>query len=71
MDLAGNPWGTYEQDEACIYCGSRLLQPEGCRNTFRKICSGTASMMNKVQELFCPAQPNWIHMVFRKRPFEP
>jgi ubiquinone/menaquinone biosynthesis C-methylase UbiE len=25
MDLAGNPWGTYDQEEPCIYCGASGL----------------------------------------------
>jgi len=27
MDFAGNPYGTYDQEEACIHCGRRLIAP--------------------------------------------
>ena len=29
MRKARNPWGTYEQDEACVHCGKKLIQPSG------------------------------------------
>ena len=28
MDIAGNPWGVYEQDEPCIHCGKRISPPD-------------------------------------------
>ena len=28
MDKARNPWGTYEQEEACVHCGNQLIQPK-------------------------------------------
>lgn len=27
MDLAGNPYGTYHQEEPCVYCGAKLKRP--------------------------------------------
>ena len=27
MDFAGNPYGTYMQEEPCIHCGAKLLPP--------------------------------------------
>jgi SAM-dependent methyltransferase len=27
MDFAGNPFGTYAQEECCVHCGQRLLPP--------------------------------------------
>ena len=27
LDLAGNPFGTYDQEEPCIHCGAKLKPP--------------------------------------------
>lgn len=68
MDLAGNPWGTYNQNETCIHCGSKLLYPPR-RRFFQRIFSGTALLLSEIQSSLFAARPNWIHMVFRKRRF--
>lgn len=51
MDVAGNPWGTYDQDEPCIYCGGKLIPPVK-RSFFSKVCSAVAVRINRVQSLF-------------------
>src|ERR1035437_583765 len=65
MDMAGNPWGTYEQDEPCIYCGVKLISPAQ-RSILSKVCSGLAVRINRVQSLFAQAHGNWLHMFFSK-----
>lgn len=65
MDMAGNPWGTYEQDEPCIYCGVNLIAPAR-RSILSKICSGLAVRINRVQSSFTRAHGNWLHVVFSK-----
>lgn len=65
MDLAGNPWGTYYQEESCIYCGNKLFPPS-YQNIFQKICSRFAFHLNEIQKHFTFPIPNWIHMVFAK-----
>jgi glycosyltransferase involved in cell wall biosynthesis len=65
MDLGGNPWGTYEQEEGCIYCGSQLI-PAARRTILERVCSGVGVALNKLQAPFVPARPNWVYMVFRK-----
>ena len=65
MDMAGNPWGTYEQDEPCIYCGVKLIAPAR-RSILSKVCSGCAVRINRVQSSFTRAHGNWIHVVFSK-----
>jgi protein-L-isoaspartate O-methyltransferase len=65
MDLAGNPYGTYEQEETCIHCGSRLTPPPP-RNLFQKGCTKLAFWLNACQEPFVRPHPNWIHILFRK-----
>ena len=41
MDVAGNPWGTYDQEEVCIYCGQEVGKPAE-RNLAQKLCSRLA-----------------------------
>ena len=33
MAWPGNPWGTYEQEGPCIYCGAKLVAPVHRRST--------------------------------------
>jgi len=66
MDVAGNPWGTYTQDEPCICCGARLVPPE-TRPTWRKVCSALAYRANRVQARRARPHANWIHVAFSKR----
>lgn len=65
MDLGGNPWGTYVQEEGCIYCGGQLIPPAR-RTQLERICSGLGVALNKIQAAFVSTQPNWVYMVFRK-----
>jgi len=65
MDQAGNPWGTYEQDESCIHCGNQMIQPAG-RTIFERICARLAATLNATEGLFVSARPIWMHMVFKK-----
>ncbi len=65
MHKARNPWGTYEQEEACIHCGNQLIQPGG-RTLAEWVCARLATALNCVQSVFVPWQPIWIHMVFQK-----
>lgn len=65
MDLAGNPWGTYGQDESCIHCGARLTAPVS-RSVPQKVLSKAAHRLCRLQSFWTAPRPNWIHMVFRK-----
>ena len=65
MDLAGNPWGTYDQEEPCIYCGVRMKPPES-RQLWQKGFSGIAARTNRLQTLCTKAHGNWIHLLFAK-----
>ena len=64
-DLAGNPWGTYEQEEPCISCGRKLVPPSS-RTFFEKVCCKLAVSLTRTQGVFLSAQPIWIHMLFQK-----
>ena len=66
MDLAGNPWGTYEQEESCIHCGAKLAPPVD-RKLWQRACSASATMLNRLQSTFESSHGNWIHIVGAKR----
>ena len=66
MDRAGNPWGTYEQEEPCICCGARLVSPLMEGNIWQKACAGLAVRINCAQALWLRPHANWIHMIFSK-----
>lgn len=65
MDWAGNPWGSYDQEERCIYCGFQLERPSG-RRLARRLSGALAHRINRLQAAFLKPRPTWIHMVFAK-----
>ncbi len=65
MDFAGNPYGTYDQDEACIHCG-RILQPPPERSIIQKLATRASIHLNRIQASFTRPHPNWIHCRFVK-----
>lgn len=67
MDLGGNPWGTYIQEEPCIHCGAALAPPEN-RQLWQKALSGIAWGMNRMQTLCARPRADWIHLVLSKTP---
>lgn len=66
MDLAENPWGTYDQDEPCIHCGARLVRPDS-PSIPRRLLASTAHRLQRCQSNWTQPRANWIHMVLRKR----
>lgn len=67
MDLAGNPYGTYEQEEACVHCGAKLSRPEG-RNLARRAAGWAGHRLNRLQARLAAPRPIWIHILFSKPP---
>lgn len=61
MTFAGNPYGTYIQDEPCVHCGQALGQPRS-RRTLQRLATRSAYSLNKLQQYFASPRPNWIHM---------
>ena len=49
MDFAGNPYGSYDQEEACIHCGRHLLPPPK-RNTAQLVATKLAFWSRKATE---------------------
>jgi SAM-dependent methyltransferase len=66
MNKAGNPWGTYGQEEICIYCGAPIVSPPPTSEP-GKILSAAAIRLDALQQLFISPQPNWLHAVFSKQ----
>jgi len=65
LDIAGNPYGTYEQEEPCVYCDEVLQAPEN-RTFLQKIVSKFAYIILKIQQPFIKPHANWIHILFSK-----
>jgi SAM-dependent methyltransferase len=66
MNIAGNPCGTYDQEEGCIYCGSKLMAPPAARSLTSKVYAAAALTLNNTQSVFHRPKPNWIHLLFAK-----
>lgn len=62
MDLAGNPWGAYDQDEPCIHCGASLTRP-GSRGLLQRLSSAAAIHLNRAQSALTRPRPVWMHLV--------
>jgi hypothetical protein len=62
MDLAGNPWGTYSQEEPCTHCGAVLHTPDS-RQTWQRVCSALAVCITRIQSLGARPHANWIHLL--------
>jgi SAM-dependent methyltransferase len=62
MDWAGNPWGTYFQEERCP-CGERYVAPE--RTATRKIASKLAYVITAATRKVSRPHPIWMHALFR------
>jgi SAM-dependent methyltransferase len=67
MDLAGNPWGTYgQQEEPCIYCGAALVAPTAKRGLWQRAAAWVAVRLNDIQRFVTRPHAHWIHVVFSK-----
>lgn len=64
LDLAGNPWGTYGQEETCSGCGKAFVKP-GPLPLWAKVPAKLAIILNKIQARLNQPHGNWIHIVFR------
>lgn len=65
LDLAGNPYGTRDQDEKCLCCGAALSAPPE-RTLLQKLYTRAGCMIQSMQRPFIPTRPNWIHVLFSK-----
>lgn len=65
MDLAGNPYGTYDQDESCIHCGGALGRPPP-RSLWQKCLTRGAVYARRASAPFVQPRPKWIHALFER-----
>ncbi|MET0519046.1 MAG: class I SAM-dependent methyltransferase [Burkholderiaceae bacterium] len=66
MDYAGNPYGSYEQDEPCVHCGQALGGP-AARDLPQRLATRLAHWSNRLSTALTPPHGNWLHMLLRKR----
>jgi len=66
LDLAGNPLGSYRQQEKCIYCNSEITRDKEMTFTDRVLVK-LATIVNKLQPNREQNIGNWIHAIFRKK----
>lgn len=67
LDFAGNPFGTWQQDEPCVHCDKSIGSPKK-RNLSQRVATRAAFVLNRLQARFIKPQPNWIHVLFSKHP---
>lgn len=66
MDFAGNPYGTYDQDELCIHCDKEIGTPQ--QRTITQLgATKLAFWLGRVTEMRVKTRGNWIHVLFKKR----
>ncbi len=65
MDWAGNPYGTYSQDEPCGHCGAVLTNPPE-RTALQKAATKLAFVGTGLQQRFVKPHGNWIHLLLKK-----
>lgn len=65
MDAAGNPYGTYSQEEPCVHCNAPLHRPPQ-RTLLQKIFTRLGLYAREAQKPFFKPHPNWIHLLFEK-----
>ena len=65
MDLAGNPYGTYDQAEPCVRCGGSVGTP-GPMSLRQKLLTKAAFWARGATAPFHRARPSWIHLLVRK-----
>jgi SAM-dependent methyltransferase len=66
LDYAGNPFGTYDQEEPCMHCGAALVPPDS-RTTLQRIATRAAAIMNQMTAAFAGPHGNWIHVRLQTR----
>lgn len=65
MDLAGNPYGTYNQEEPCIHCGKPLVSPPD-RSLEKKVLTRLAFWARRATLRHRRRRATWIHVLFLK-----
>lgn len=64
-DLAGHPWGTYDQDEPCLACGAAVGPPPPQSRISRALTALASRIDSTARALFRP-RPKWLHVLYEK-----
>jgi hypothetical protein len=65
MTLAGNPYGTYVQEEPCVHCGAPLRAPEHI-GLLPRVTARVAISIEALLRPLTQMQPNWLHVLFER-----
>jgi hypothetical protein len=65
LDYAGNPFGTWQQDEACVHCAGAIGSPS-VRTFSQRLATRLAFVLNRLQARYVAPRGNWIHVLFSK-----
>jgi len=66
MDRAGNPYGTYAQQEPCIHCGAAIGAP-AARSLGQKLLTKLAFWSRWPSEVLHKPRGNWLHLLLERR----
>lgn len=66
QDFAGNPYGTYDQEESCISCNRKLERPAQSA-FFRRAAGWLGLKLYELQYRFNRSRPIWMLILFQKR----
>jgi hypothetical protein len=62
-DWAGNPFGTYDQDEPCVHCGGKLVPPVR-RSIPERALACAATRLQRAQTALTGRRSNWMHVLY-------
>jgi SAM-dependent methyltransferase len=65
LNFAGNPFGTWQQQEYCVHCGKPIGSPV-LRNLSQRVATRAAFVLNRLQSKFINPQASWIHVLLSK-----
>lgn len=65
MKYAEHPFGTYSQDETCVYCNAQISHFDN-RSFLQRLATRAAHVLTGVQQRFTPTRPMWVNILFEK-----
>lgn len=65
LDLAGNPYGPYDQEERCGHCGA-AYKPPPVGAPIQRLESRLAVRLREIQKLWSRPKARWMHILFEK-----
>jgi len=65
QDLAGNPYGVYDQEEPCVSCGKKMSAP-GKLSFPKRVAASIGVRLYDTQVRFNQPRPTWILLLLEK-----